>query len=125
MGLYGAAAKYIANVFGGLYEEDDGTVSVGTAATKIVGNDPDALALTIINLSANTIYLRPSNNPSATKGIQIDANGGSVSMNVRDDLTLPTRAWWALATAAASDVYYVRVRRYNQGESQPANPSGG
>lgn len=115
MALSGAAAQYIQEVYGGAYEETDGDVSVGTSPTKIVGNDPDALALTIINLGANTVYLRPANNPSSTAGIQINASGGSISLTVRDDLTLPGREWWGIADTAASDVYFVRVRRFNVG----------
>lgn len=110
--LTGAANAYIAKEFGGSFVESDGDISVGVGATKIVDNDPDAVALVIINLSANTVYVRPANDPSATAGIQLNASGGSMSVNVRDDLTLPTRAWWGLATGAGSDVYFVRVRRF-------------
>ena len=113
MALSGAAAQYIAKEYGGAFEEDDGDVSVGTSPTKIVDSDPDSLALVIINLSANTVYLRPANNPSSSDGIQINASGGSMSINVRNDLTLPTREWWGVASAAGSDVYYIRVRRFS------------
>lgn len=116
--LTGAANMYIAKEFGGDFVELDGEVSVGTSPTKIVDNDPDAVALVIINLGANTVYLRPANNPSSTAGIQINASGGNMSVNVRDDLTLPSRQWYGVADTAASDVYFVRVRRFGL-------PSGG
>ena len=114
MALSGAAAQYIAKEFGGQYEEDDGTVSVQTSATQIVASDPDTVAITFVNLGANTVYLRPSNEPSITAGIQIVASGGALSLTVRNDLTLTTREWWGIATTAASDVYFVRVRRFAQ-----------
>lgn len=115
MAEFGAAAQYIAKEYGGSFEEQDGTISVATAATKIVDNNPDALALVMINLGANTVYVAPNNKPSSTAGIRLDANGGNVSMIVRNDLTLPSRQWYGIADTAASDVYYVRVQRFNKG----------
>ena len=108
----GAAVEYIEKLYGGRYEENDVIVSVGTAATRIVGNSPDRLTLTIINYGANTVYLQPINAPAVKQGIIIDAQGGSVSMNVRDDLTLPSLEWWGIADTAASDIFVLEVTRY-------------
>lgn len=120
MSLSGAAAQYIEKEYGGAYEEQDGTVSVATTATRIVGSNPDCLALTIINVGANAVYIRPYNNPSTSAGIVLQASGGSVSFTVRDDLTLPGRAWWGIADTAASDVFFVRVNRFSSFKSAVA-----
>ena len=118
----GAAVEYIEKVFGGRFEENDSTISVGTSATKVVDNDPDALALTIVNIGANSVYLAPTNNPTSSKGIILDASGGSVSMVVRDDLLLPALEWYGIAPSGASNVYVIRLRRYRLPAQAPPAP---
>jgi len=113
MALSGAAAQYIEKEFGGAFEEADETVSVGTSATRVVGHNPDCVAIVFINLGANTVYLKPANNPSSTSGIKMVASGGFLSMNVRDDLTLPSLEWYGIADTAASDLYYIRTNRFS------------
>ena len=108
---YGAALDFIVKEFGGTVEETDETVSVGTTVTDIVGNDPDAVALVLINLGATTVFVAPTNTVATNKGIQLNANGGFMSLIVRDDLILPANAWYGIADTAASDVYVIRIRR--------------
>lgn len=109
----GAAVDFIQKYYGGRFEEDDATVAVATTSTKIVDNNPDCLALTIINLGSNTLILRPGDAPSSTAGVLLVSAGGSVTMNVRDDLTLPTREWYGIGSGGATTAYYVRVNRFH------------
>jgi len=97
--------------FGGVAEIISGVISVTTGMTPLVGNDPDALALTLINVSANTVYVTPDNSASPSRGIVLNSGGGAVSLNVRDDLTLPGYEWYGVASAGTADVYFVRARR--------------
>ena len=109
---FGFVREWIAHEFGGEIETLDGTVSVGVTPTEVAGGDGDRGALLMLNLSAATIYVAPNTLVAATRGIFLGANGGSLALVLRDDLVLPTLQWWALAAAAASDLYVLRVRRY-------------
>ena len=108
----GAAQSFIEGEFGGPTEEIDAETSVGTTPTKLVDNDPEALALTIINLGQNTAWVMFDNQPSSTRGIQLDAGGGVVSLVIRDDQTLPTREWYAITATGTTDLFTIRTRRY-------------
>lgn len=107
-----AVVEYLRSLYKGDFAEVDGQVTVETVATRIVKSDPEAVALTLVNLGVNDIFLTPSNLPSSTNGILIAGNGGSVSMQVPDDYTLPSKEWYGIAPDGATALYYVRVKRY-------------
>jgi hypothetical protein len=77
----------------------------GAAATRVFSNNPRRLGIVLINLSANVVYLGLGADVAAAKGIYLAANGGNVSMNIQDDFTLPTREWWVISPAGASNIY--------------------
>jgi len=108
----GAAQSYIEGEFGGPTEELESEVNATTTATSVVGNDPEALALTLINLGANTAWLLFEDTVSTTRGLLLNANGGYVSLTVRDDQTLPTRRWWAVTSTGVTTILSIRTRRY-------------
>lgn len=107
-----AVAEYLARLFGGDIESPDATVSVGTSAVEVAGGDGERVQLTFVNLSANNIYIAPTPSVSSSRGILVGPNGGSVTMSVVEDGILPSLQWYALASAAASSLYVIRVRRY-------------
>lgn len=83
--------------------------SVGATAAVILSNNPNRLAWVIINLSVNAIYLGLTNGVSATNGIYLGANGGSVTMTWDEDFQLVGWAIWAIAPAGASACYSIEV----------------
>ena len=83
--------------------------SVGTASVVAARNDPGRVALVIVNLSANTITVRPVNPATTTQGIRLGANGGAVAQNWQDDLILPALVWNAIASGANSDIFIVEA----------------
>lgn len=108
----GAAQSYIEGVFGGPTTEADEEFSVADTPVRLTVNDPEALALTIVNAGSNTLYVLFDQGVSSTRGIILVSSGGSLSMNVRDDQTLPTREWWAVSNAVGTDVLVIRTRRF-------------
>jgi hypothetical protein len=110
--LTGVAAEWSAREYGGRFQSSDSTPSVGTSVSTIVQNNPERVNLLIINLSANTVYIRPNGVPSATAGIVLAPSGGSFSTNMLEDLVLPSYAYSALATGAASALLVIEVTRY-------------
>ena len=113
-----AALQYVAKEYPGQYEEDDALVAVGTAATPVVLADPERMSVGFSNVGTTDIYMQPKSAVGLANGILLLAGGGSLTLNVRDDLTLPTLEWWAYSTAAGGAIYAVSIRRF-------ALPAGG
>lgn len=107
-----AALAYVAKEYPGQYEEEDTLVTVGTSPVPIVLNDPERMSLGISNVGTTDVYLRPGVPTAAANGILLLAGGGSLTLNVRDDLTLPTQAWYAYSVSAGGSVYAVSIRRF-------------
>lgn len=107
----GCVAGHLARKWGGRLGERYGAPLVGVAAAELVGPDPERVALTVVNLSANTVYLSPLTDVAATAGIRLNANGGSMTINADDDGTLLSGPWHAIASGANSQVFYISVRR--------------
>lgn len=107
----GAARAFTEAALGGPCNEFEDSVTVQTTATSIVNNSPDRVGLVIINLGANDIYIGLTPAVSTTNGIKLPANGGSVSMNVRDDFILPSRQWWGIANGGTSATYELEETR--------------
>lgn len=114
---FGAAREFIAQDLGGPTSEAESTVATGANAVSICGNDPDAVGLTIVNVGAQNVFIGLTQGVSATNGIFLGANGGLVTMSVKDDYTLPTREWFAVSPAGASTVYVLRQRRFTASRS--------
>lgn len=108
---YGAAIDFLAKRFGGYLRPVESTSSIGITAVRLINFDAERIAVTFVNLSSNTVYIGPQNDVSATKGIVIPPGGGAVAINVEEDGILPTVEWYAVATAAASAVYVLSVKR--------------
>lgn len=80
------------------------TDTVTNSITQLVNNNPSRLQVTIINLSSDTIYLLNDFNPSSTNGWILNPNGGFIAFMFRDDLTLPTEAFYAISSGTSSKV---------------------
>lgn len=89
--------------------ENPDNVTMGVAALRIAGNNPMRLGLIVMNLSANSVYIAPSNQVAATRGIWLAPNGGQASLVWDRDMELCTREWWGIATAAGSTIYVIEL----------------
>lgn len=107
----GAVAEFARRKWGGELAEIVETSQIGTSVAELLGGDPERVSAVIINLSANTLYVSPRVDVSATSGIRLAANGGSITMDADNDGVLPSRQWYALADGADSDVYLLTLRR--------------
>lgn len=85
--------------------ENPETNSVGTDAVRILQENPRRLSFQVVNLSANSLYIAPTNQVSSTRGIFLAANGGIVSLIWDRDFELCSHEWYAVASGAASDIY--------------------
>jgi len=105
----GAALNWLKREYGSTILEIENTSATAAAAAEVLKNDPDALAVVFVNFGAFAVFLTLAQNAPAGSGIPVQP-GGSVSMIVRDDLTLPARAWFASSPGGASSLYTLRLR---------------
>jgi len=112
-----APITFLRDLFGGDFDTVDGEVNATVASAQLVGGDPEAVALTIVNLGTDTVFVRPKQAASASAGIPLVAGGGSISLIVRDDGPLATYDWYVVANSGVQDVYFIRLSRYTQIEA--------
>ena len=115
---YGAAAQVAAAKFGGPVNEIEAEHTVTTTETTLLNPDPERVALLVVNLGSNDVYLGYRPGTSAGKGIWLAPNGGSVTFDAETDGVLTARQVYAIAIGASSTVFTLEVRR--EGLSTPA-----
>ena len=106
-----ALSRYVEKIFGVKTRMVVNPLSkvVNSAATKVLGNNPDRFSWAIVNLSDETMYLAWSQDVSSSKGVLLTANGGSTSLTANEDLELVGYPVWMIATSDAKEIYAVEV----------------
>lgn len=81
-----------------------------TASAVLLRDNPMRYAFVVQNLGADPVFMRPRRAASATAGIRLGANGGSISFSVDEDFSLPGLEWWSFTSgAAAVDIIVLEV----------------
>lgn len=88
---------------------ESGPQTVGNLVVKLLSNNPNRVGLTFINLGAQNAYLYLNGQVSSTNGIFLAANGGSIALNWRDDMTLITNEWDAIAPGGNTTIQVLSV----------------
>jgi hypothetical protein len=88
---------------------DPVVAAVGVAALKVLNNNPNRLAFTLVNLGTGKVYLKPDNTVSIASGIVLTAGGGSVNLEWSTDYDLVGMEWWAIADLAATPILTIEV----------------
>lgn len=114
----GAARKYCEDRFGGPCAEFEspGIGPISANGQVLINGNGDRVGLVFINIGPNTVAISVALQAGGTTGIVLSA-GAAVSMNVNDDLTLPTRQWFASSTAGNSFIYVLEMFRVSLAES--------
>ena len=89
--------------------ENPETLTVGTAETLLLRADPNRLALVILNLSGNTLFVKPRGGVTTARGIALSALVGSLSVSMEDDFTLPSLDWFGISTVAGQAVFVLEI----------------
>jgi hypothetical protein len=109
----GAALQYAIDQLGGPLVENDSNPTVGNAVNNFINGNGDRVGLVIVNLGANDLFISIDSGVSSTNGIKLAALGGNVTLNLIDDLTLPTRAWYGIAPTGNTSVFVLEMFRVN------------
>jgi hypothetical protein len=107
-----AALLFTEQELGGPCLENESNPTIDTTATTVINGSGDRVGLVMINLGSNNVYVAISSNVSPTNGILLAANGGLLTMTVRDDFTLPSRNWWGIAQGGTSSLYVLEIVRF-------------
>ena len=111
-----ALAQIIESEYGGGFKSIESVVDTSATSIRAAMNDPNAVETVILNTGGEDIYVSPSTPAAAKSGIFLHANGGSVALTVRDDLTLAGHEWYAVSPGGASSLFVLRVVRYQAPE---------
>jgi|SRR6478735_3061072 len=110
--MTGVVGEWTQREYNGRFESLDLSAAIGTGPVVVAQNDPERVELMFVNLSVNIIYLRMAGVPTSTVGIPLAPNGGFLTVNMLEDLTLPSMQWQAVAAASPSQLAVYGVRRY-------------
>jgi hypothetical protein len=107
----GAARWWVQGQLGGpTREQESNPVVHSLTLTTIAPSNPDRVELVIVNNTSGNVFIGLSTqNVSIGQGIQLPANGGSVSIFLVDDYTLPAREWVAISTVDGFPIYVLEV----------------
>lgn len=78
--------------------------SIQNATQKILSNNPNRVALTIVNLGQAAVYIMIDNRVSSERGIRLAGSGGSVSFTWEYDLDLIAYSWFATAPVGVNEL---------------------
>jgi len=107
----GKLADLLAANFGGPI---DGLVNrelttVGIVATRVFRLDADRVGATIVNLSANKLFVGPFGDVSATKGYLLGPNGGQLVLRYDEDFLTVGAEWFIIASRTGSRIYTLEM----------------
>lgn len=75
------------------------------ATQQFLPYNPQRVSFVVTNLSANVIYIAPSNLVATDRGIRLAPQGGSAALTWDRDFELCSHDWYCTATVDASDFY--------------------
>lgn len=107
----GAARSFTESQLGGPTNEIESSPVITTTVGSAVQGNGDRIGLLIMNIGSDIVYIGLSAQVSNTNGIELAAGGGVATFNVRDDFTLPSRQWWAVAQNTSSQLYVLEEVR--------------
>ncbi len=83
--------------------------TIGLTSDIFLRHDPRRVALIIVNLSSNDLFIRPNGPAASTLGIQVVSSGGSAIFNWREDFTLPSLEWNCIGSAVGTTFYVLEL----------------
>lgn len=108
---FGAALAYLDKMFKGEFREAESVQTVGTATLKVFNYDSERVSATFVNLGATVLYIAPTAEVAALRGMRLAPSGGTISMNIFQDGNLPTCEWFVMGSAAGGTLYTLIARR--------------
>lgn len=105
----GAARWFAETTLAGPTRINQSSLLVQNSSTQIVNNSPDRVGLVIVNGGAFDIFITPVAVGAPNAGIRLSANGGNVTMNIRDDFEVCAQAWIGISAGGAVLTYFMET----------------
>ena len=105
------AGRFAIARFGGPTTSRTSTVSVATTVTRIVGNNPRRVSVTVYNRGSNNVDIDYTASVTSNGGIPLAAASGVMQSDIEDDGEAVVQELYGIATTAAVTVFVVEVLR--------------
>ena len=105
------AGRFSITRFGGPTRSLTSTVSVLTTVTRIAGNNPRRVSITIYNRGVNNVDIDYVSSVTAGAGMPLTGSSGIASSTIEDDGEAVINEIYGIATTATSSVFVVEVIR--------------
>lgn len=105
------AGRFAIARFGGPTTSRTSTVTVGTTVTRIAGNNPRRVSITIYNRGLNNVDIDYVATVTSGSGIPLTGASGVASASIEDDGEAVINEVYGIATTASSSVFVVEVIR--------------
>lgn len=110
----GAVEQIIGKEFPGQTAVEERTATVATAVAEVLRNDPERLMWLIVNTGSVIARVSWATAAGVANTIPIAADGGSLSVNVREDFVLPTHSLQASVGVGTTTLRITTVRRVSE-----------
>lgn len=105
------AGRFSITRFGGPTTIRTSTVSVLTTVTRIAGNNPRRVSITIYNRGVNNVDVDYVASVTAGAGIPLTGASGVMQSTIEDDGEAVIQELYGIATTATTSVFVVEVMR--------------
>jgi len=105
------AGRFSITRFGGPTTSRTSTVSVLTTVTRIAGNNPRRVSITIYNRGLNNVDIDYVSSVAVGAGIPLSASSGVAVSTIEDDGEAVINEIYGIANGATSSVFVVEVMR--------------
>jgi len=105
------AGRFSITRFGGPTRSLTSTVSVLTTVTRIAGNNPRRVSITIYNRGLYNVDIDYASSVTSGTGIPLTGSSGVAQSTIEDDGEAVINEIYGIATTAASSVFVVEVIR--------------
>lgn len=107
----GAAQDFVAAAVGGFFVTRERDVTLAVAAAEILRNDPERVGWLICVTGATQAQIAFNIAVTTATSILIPGSGGTFTVNVREDFTLPTVAVYGNVAAGNTTLHIVEIVR--------------
>lgn len=105
------AGRFSIARFGGPITSRTSTVTVATTVTRIAGNNPRRVSITVYNRGANNVDVDYVATVTSGAGIPLTGSSGVLQSTIEDDGEAVINELYGIATTASSSVFVVEVIR--------------
>ena len=93
------------------FRDDEAELATATTTdAALLRANPNRIALTMVNLGVNPIFVRPGGVAAATAGIRLAPSGGNLTVTMEEDLVLAASAWRCITTGGNAAIYVLTGR---------------